>query len=110
MTAETRRVLMAYPWPGNVRQLHNVIENMIVLAGGEKLSVEDLPAEVYKPPQEAARGQLDHLAGVSIEEAEKELIRNTIKMVNGNREAAANILGIGERTLYRKIKEYGLEE
>jgi two-component system response regulator HydG len=110
MTAETRRVLAAYPWPGNVRQLHNVIENMVVLAGSDRLGVEDLPAEIYRPPQEAARGQLDHLAGVSIEEAERELIRNTVKMLGGNREAAANILGIGERTLYRKIKEYGLEE
>jgi two-component system, NtrC family, response regulator HydG len=46
--------------------------------------------------------------GISIEEAEKELIRNTLKMVDGNREQAARILRIGERTLYRKIREYGL--
>ena len=46
--------------------------------------------------------------GISIEQAELELIRNTLKMTEGNREKAAKILGIGERTLYRKIKEYGL--
>ena len=51
-----------------------------------------------------------NLVGISIEQAERELIRNTLKMVNGNREQAAKILGIGERTLYRKIKEYGLTE
>ena len=107
--AECRRVLMAYPWPGNVRQLHNVIENMIVLATGDKLTVDDLPPEIYRRPDEIASAQLGHLAGISLEEAEKELIRNTLKMVSGNREQAATILGIGERTLYRKISQYGLE-
>lgn len=108
--AEARRVLMAYPWPGNVRQLRNVVENMVVLAAGDRLTLDDLPAEIHRRPEEMANAQLSQLAGISIEEAEKELIRNTLKMVGGNREQAANILGIGERTLYRKIKEYGLKE
>ena len=54
--------------------------------------------------------QIAHSLLISLEEAEKELIRNTLKMVGGNREQAAHILGIGERTLYRKIKEYGIDE
>ena len=110
ITPEARRVLMAYPWPGNIRQLRNVIENMVVLSGGEKLAVGDLPVEIYSPPGRITDGQFGELAGISIEEAEKQLIRNTLKMLGGNREKAANILGIGERTLYRKIKEYGLKE
>ena len=110
ITAEARRVLMAHHWPGNVRQLRNVIENMVALTAGERLTVDDLPAEIHRRPDEIASAQLGQLAGISIEEAEKELIRNTLKMVGGNREQAANILGIGERTLYRKIKEYGLKE
>jgi len=110
VTPEVRRVLMAYPWPGNIRQLRNVIENMVVLADGEKLTVADLPAEIHQPPEELAGKQLGQLAGISLEEAEKRLIANTLKMVGGNREQAAGILGIGERTLYRKIKEYGLKE
>jgi len=110
VTAAARKALMSYPWPGNVRQLRNVVENMVVLSGGEKLDLHDLPAEIYQPPGEAAGEGLSQLAGISIEEAEKELIRNTLKMVGGNREQAANILGIGERTLYRKIKDYGLKE
>ncbi|MCK4600883.1 MAG: sigma-54-dependent Fis family transcriptional regulator, partial [Phycisphaerae bacterium] len=110
VTPEAQRALMGFDWPGNVRQLRNVIENMIVLADRDKLTVEDIPAEIHSPPQELASRQLDQLAGISIEEAEKELIRNTLKIVGGNREQAANILGIGERTLYRKIKEYGLTE
>ena len=55
-------------------------------------------------------GGMNNLVGISITQAEKELIRNTLKMVSGNREQAAKILRIGERTLYRKIKEYGLTE
>ena len=66
------------------------------------------------PPLTNSRGEptggMNNLVGISIEQAEKELIRNTLKMVNGNREQAAKILGIGERTLYRKIKEYELTE
>jgi two-component system response regulator HydG len=107
---EARRVLMAYPWPGNVRQLRNVIENMVVLAPGERLGVEDLPPEIYRPPGDSSQQQLGQLAGISLEEAEKELIRNTLKMTGGNREQAAGMLGIGERTLYRKIKEYDLSD
>jgi two-component system response regulator HydG len=51
---------------------------------------------------------MENLVGISIEQAEKQLIINTLKLVEGNREQAARILGIGERTLYRKIREYGL--
>ncbi len=108
--ADAGRVLTGYPWPGNVRQLRNVVENMVVLTGGEKLAVQDLPVEIYRPPGEGADELLDGLAGISLEGAEKQLIRNTLKMVSGNREQAAKILAIGERTLYRKIKEYGLKE
>ncbi len=110
VSPEVRRALMAYPWPGNVRQLRNVVENMVVLAGADRLTVGDLPPEIHEPAGAAADQQLSELAGISIEEAEKKLIRNTLKMVGGNRERAAGILGIGERTLYRKIKEYGLKE
>jgi two-component system response regulator HydG len=106
---EARRALMAYPWPGNVRQLRNVIENMVVLAQGERLTVADLPPDMHRST-DAGEDELGQLAGISLEEAEKSLIRNTLRMTGQNRQQAATILGIGERTLYRKIKEYGLEE
>jgi len=108
VTADVRRVLMAYPWPGNIRQLRNVVENMVVMAKGDKITVDDLPAEVYRSGDQIACAQMADMAGITLEEAEKQLIANTLKMVDGNREQAASILGIGERTLYRKIKEYGL--
>ena len=107
ITPEAQQVLMSYSWPGNVRQLRNVIERMVVLTPGPKLGVESLPPEI-RPAGGEVLGGMNNLVGISIEQAEKELIRNTLKLVNGNREQAARILGIGERTLYRKIKEYDL--
>ncbi len=110
VTADARRVLTAYPWPGNVRQLRNVVENMVVLAGeAERLTVDDLPPEIHSRPGQP-RGNVQALAGISLIEGEKELIRNTLKMLGGNRTQAASILGIGERSLYRKIRDYGLED
>ncbi len=112
LTPETHRVLVGFDWPGNVRQLRNTLENMVVLADADlsdKLTLEDLPPEIHDAPAPEVSGATG-LVGMSIQNAEKELIRNTLNMVGGNREQAANILGIGERTLYRKIKEYGLRE
>jgi len=108
ITPEAQRALVSADWPGNVRQLRNAVENMVVLAGDGKLGTNDLPAEL-RGPGAAAEG-LGALAGMSLSDAEKELIRNTLRMVDGNRQQAAKILGIGERTLYRKIKEYGLND
>jgi two-component system response regulator HydG len=107
VTPETQQMLMSYTWPGNVRQLKNTIENMVVLGEGPLLAPQSLPTEI-RPAGVELTGGMNNLVGISLEQAEKELIRNTLKMVEGNREQAAKILGIGERTLYRKIKEYGL--
>ena len=107
ITPEAQQVLMSFAWPGNVRQLRNVIERMVVLSPAPQLGVESVPPEIRPAGGEIAGG-INNLVGISIEQAEKELIRNTLHLVKGNREQAAKILGIGERTLYRKIKEYDL--
>jgi two-component system response regulator HydG len=106
---EVQQVLMSYGWPGNVRELRNAIENMVVMSTRPKPGMDTLPDKI-RPAKgaESSVGGMKNLVGISIEQAEKELIRNTLDMVKGNREQAAKILGIGERTLYRKIKEYGL--
>jgi DNA-binding NtrC family response regulator len=109
ITPEAQHLLMGQHWKGNVRELKNAIENMIVLSTKDKLDVDALPADIRPRPREQVGG-MNNLVGISIEQAEKELIRNTLKLVQGNREQAAKILGIGERTLYRKIKEYELAE
>ncbi|MFO1010328.1 MAG: sigma-54 dependent transcriptional regulator [Planctomycetota bacterium] len=107
---EARALLMRYDWPGNVRELRNVIENMVLLGRGEILGLEDVPEPVKSGPPSAPRGEGGGyvLAGRSLEEVERDLIRESLALFEGNREKTARSLGIGERTLYRKIKEYGL--
>jgi two-component system, NtrC family, response regulator HydG len=113
ITTTARRRLMAFNWPGNVRQLKNAIESMVVVDVDEVLDVDDLPPEFTGGPGEqlppAASGDgLGDLVGQPLSELEKLFIGETLKATGGNREEAAGMLGIGERTLYRKIKEYGL--
>jgi two-component system response regulator HydG len=112
ISTAARRRLLAYDWPGNVRQLRNVIESMVVVDFDGVLDLDDLPAELAPPAGEvaSASGQdgLHQLVGKSLSELESLFIGETLKVTGGNREEAAEMLGIGERTLYRKIKEYGL--
>ena len=108
--------LAGYPWPGNVRQLRNVVESMVVVDCDETLDVDDLPLELEPaaalPAAAAPAGDtqvgLAALVGRPLEEVERLFIAETLRLTGGNREQAAEMLGIGERTLYRKIKEYQL--
>ena len=106
ISRETLRILTRYPWPGNVRELKNALENMVVTAQGPELMETDLPGHIYEPDG-VPHGGLTAV-GTTIEELERELIRNTLASVGGHRKQAAVLLGIGERTLYRKIAEYHL--
>jgi len=114
--------LTSYNWPGNVRQLLNVVQNMVVTAFGEDrrageptiLDIRHIPADIRVGDLESGDDVPDaglanaSLAGTSLEQIEKRAIRETLRLSGGNREHAAKLLGIGERTLYRKLKEYGL--
>ena len=114
MSLPARVKLGSYAWPGNVRQLRNVIESMVVVDCDEILDVDDLPLELEpdSPATPIAQGDapvgIAALVGRPLEEVEKIFIAETLKLTGGNREQAADLLGIGERTLYRKIKEYHL--
>ncbi|HVX09762.1 MAG TPA: sigma-54 dependent transcriptional regulator [Pirellulales bacterium] len=113
MSTAARRRLLAYDWPGNVRELRNTIESMVVVDYDGILDLDDLPSELADPaaadgtPVSVATGD-DHLLGKPLTEIEQHYITETLKLTGGNREEAASLLGIGERTLYRKIKEYEL--
>jgi two-component system response regulator HydG len=111
VSAAARRRLMAYDWPGNVRQLRNVIESMVVVDYDGVLDVDDLPSELSgatEPGEDTRAGSLASLVGKPLSELERLFIAETLEQTGGNREAAAEMLGIGQRTLYRKIKEYQL--
>ena len=110
---KTRRIspravdtLTSYTWRGNARELRNCLESMLVTSAKDTLDVEDIPAYVKGEGQVVLAPKL--LPGMSLEQAEKELIKSTLQKTGGNREEAAKILGIGERTLYRKLKLYDL--
>jgi len=124
MSTAARRRMMAYDWPGNVRELRNAVERMVVVDMDGVLDADDLPSELIDPAEaEAAAAAGDHmsdgaaapgglglasLVGRPLEEVERMFITETLSAADGNREEAAKMLAIGERTLYRKIKEYGL--
>jgi DNA-binding NtrC family response regulator len=102
--------LVAYDWPGNVREVFQLMHRMVVMAQGDTIDVRDIPDEI-RAGDDAAEGPTQTragLAGVGLDKLEKEAIRQTLAMTQGNRELTAQMLGIGERTLYRKLKEYGL--
>ena len=117
MSRAARVKLLSFSWPGNVRQLRNVVESMVVVDCDETLDVDDLPAELdpearhaqaVTPDNVEDNGAVASLVGRPLGEIEKIFIGETLKLAGGNREQTAEMLGIGERTLYRKIKEYKL--
>jgi len=99
--------LVQYDWPGNVRELRNAVESMVVRAKGNILTRADLPPEIWAPlPVDQDGWQF--LAGRTWQDVERNHIRVSLELCGGNRLKAARSMGLSERTLYRKIKEYGL--
>ncbi len=113
-----RQAMMNYEWPGNIRQLRNAVERMVLLDTDGVLDVDDLPEEIVpegwleKEETEKAGSEIagaDQLVGRQLRDVEKYYIEQALELTGGKREEAASMLGIGERTLYRKIKEYDLK-
>jgi DNA-binding NtrC family response regulator len=103
----TRPVLdamLAYGWPGNVRELENTIQSMVVLCTGDRLTEEDLPSHLAR---RGARPELDVRVGMRLADIEREAILKTLAFTGGHKKRAAEILGIGLRTLFRRLDEYG---
>ena len=109
VTPEARAILVRYDWPGNVRELRNAVENMVLLSRDDVLDVDDVPDHVRAAAGTPGgdSGQFD-LAGRTLAEVERALIEANLELAGGNRQKAAKLTGLGERTLYRKLKEYGL--
>ncbi|HEY3244801.1 MAG TPA: sigma-54 dependent transcriptional regulator [Phycisphaerae bacterium] len=107
VTPDGLRKLTQHNWPGNVRELRNVVERMCVEAEGDELTVQDLPENLRAVTDIVPVG-LPALAGMSMADVERLHILNTLKLCGGNRERTAKVLKIGARTLYRKLKDYGI--
>lgn len=106
-----RKAMAAYDWPGNVRQLRNFIEGMVVLDMDGVLGLDDVQEEdrvriLGKEPAAGASGSPSRLVGRPLGEVERYFAEQALALTDGNREEAAKMLGIGERTLYRKIVEW----
>lgn len=103
------QALCTYAWPGNVRQLRNVVEKMVVLGSGAELTLDDLPPEVTATPTPTATAPsapATTAAPQSLADAEKRQINAALEACRGNKTKAAELLGISRRTLHRKIKEW----
>ena len=106
-------ILKEYDWPGNVRELENTIEAAVVLTDGSIITADVLPVEVggsQRVEDLPESGEIRIAPGTSLPEAEKAIILATLERTDGNKTAAARILGIGLRTLYRKLEQYSDEE
>jgi len=101
--------LVSYHWPGNVRELLNTVQRMVVTTPGPNIDINDIPEEIRNAEETDEQISLNGLAGIGLDKLEREAIRQTLAMTSGNREKTAKLLGIGERTLYRKLKEYGIK-
>jgi DNA-binding NtrC family response regulator len=100
-------VIEAYRWPGNIRELENVLERATAFAESNRLSISDLPEELRdlkqtEPPLTAS------LAGKSLQEIEKQAIQQTLQACDGNKSKAARVLGISEKSIYNKMKRLNL--
>jgi DNA-binding NtrC family response regulator len=110
------QLLMAYEWPGNIRELQNCIYSAITIAGGPTIEPADLPGRIYSNSGSSemtnmisGRISLAETAAQATAQAEREAINKALLETGGNREKAAELLGIGRKTLYRKLRHYGME-
>ena len=105
--ARAKSALFRYDWPGNIRQLQNCIESAVVMSNGNEITLEDLPLSISEYSGDEV---ISIPIGVTLEEAEKTLIQQNLAANKGNKSKTADILGIGRKTLHRKLQEYGLDD
>ena len=105
-SVEAMHLCQRFPWPGNVRQLRNVIERLVLICHNSTIGVNELPDFLRQHDQTATAFAIR--AGMTLAEVEKLLIRQTLTQVTANREEAAKLLGISRRSLQYKLKQYGL--
>jgi len=104
LAPEVLQAFQGYPWPGNIRELENVIERGVIVCRGDTLTLRDLPDHLQHGGWTLPDEELE------LPELERLLIRRTLEKVDGQRQAAAEILGISQEELDLKLRSYGLEK
>jgi DNA-binding NtrC family response regulator len=108
ISEEMMAALMNYPFPGNVRELENIIERAVALSKGPVLDIKDLPEDIQLFQMRAVRSRMGALP--TLEEAERDYIKWVLEYTGWNKTRASEILGIDRVSLWRKIKQYGLSQ
>jgi transcriptional regulator with PAS, ATPase and Fis domain len=108
VSAEAMKGLETYPWPGNIRELRNVIERAVILSPGEFIEAAHVPADLSGPPPPSIQSA-GLTAGMTVEEAERKLIELTLAHTHDNKTRAAEILGVTVKTLHNKLKRFRRE-
>ena len=107
ISPEAMKALERYDYPGNIRELRNSIERMVVLARGDTLELADVPEHILNfTPTAPEKAVISEPAKLNLDGNERKLIEQALKSANGNRTHAAEILGISRRTLHRRLNEY----
>lgn len=107
ISKETLSMLLDYDWPGNVRELEHAIERGVLLCDSDQILPQHLPLEIQFPEEAHIKRAVEE--GRSLDEVERKHITLILKKTDGHKDKTASILGIDRRTLYRKIKKYGIE-
>jgi DNA-binding NtrC family response regulator len=107
ISEDAMALLLEYHWPGNVRELEHTVERAVLVCDSERIMPENLP-QVIRFPEEVRLEKMKE-EGKSLDDLEKEYITLLLKKTDGHRSKTASVLGIDRRTLYRKLKQYGLE-
>ncbi len=105
MDSEALKLMQAYEWPGNIRELQNVCERLQILSEGHAIMAGDIPENISHPEKKDSTGEYD--PGMTLGELEKRFIIKALNYFEGNKTQAANALGITIKTLYNKLHEYG---
>jgi DNA-binding NtrC family response regulator len=105
--------LMKYPWPGNIRELRNVVEGIFVVAKGTEIALGDLPAKIRPRREAEALGAVEDEDSVppleeTLREIERKLILRALRLADGNKSRAADLLQVSRKRIYRKLEEYGI--
>jgi DNA-binding NtrC family response regulator len=113
VSSSLARHFTAYRWPGNIRELENVIERMLVLSNGQEITVSDLPEQLHDAPPDLQRGPLSielPEEGVSLEGIERDLLLRALEKAKGNQTQAARYLDISRRTFIYRMEKHGLRQ